>query len=247
MLGVWLLLWGSAALGGRADTAFLRRAHDSSGHCTYSFTVASPVEAACPEAAGGVPELRAELAALAARLTRLESRERGMGGSGPRGAEPGGARDPQQVSAAARLEAAYGELLRAKSRLEEEKGQLEREKEELGRRLESSAQEITRLRAARCPPGREGPGRDTLRAPAKGKCWGRDRCGSLLPAPPLWPSPCAAPTLCTHCCHPLLGTLVGSALLRGRSPLPSASLPTPPHPICPAAAGDAGYRANLGC
>ncbi|NWW37635.1 MYOC protein, partial [Panurus biarmicus] len=106
MLGVWLLLWGSVALGGRADTAFLRRAHDSSGHCTYSFTVASPVEAACPEAAGGVPELRAELAALAARLSRLESRERGVGASGPRGAEPGGARDPQQVAAAARLEAA---------------------------------------------------------------------------------------------------------------------------------------------
>ncbi|NXJ26136.1 MYOC protein, partial [Dicrurus megarhynchus] len=167
MLGLWLLLWGSVALGGRADTAFLHRAHDSSGHCTYSFTVASPVEAACPEAADGVPELRAELAALAARLSRLEGRERGMGGSGPRGAEPGGARDPQQVALTARLEAAYGELLRAKSRLEEEKGRLEREKEELGRRLESSAQEITRLRAARCPPGREGPGRDTLRAPAK--------------------------------------------------------------------------------
>ncbi|NXV09203.1 MYOC protein, partial [Cettia cetti] len=107
MLGVWLLLWGSVALGGRADTAFLRRTHDSSGHCTYSFTVASPVEAACPEAVGGVPELRAELTALAARLSRLESRERGAGGSGPRGAEPGGARDPQQAAAAARLEAAF--------------------------------------------------------------------------------------------------------------------------------------------
>ncbi|NXS00965.1 MYOC protein, partial [Oxylabes madagascariensis] len=78
----------------------------------------------------------------------------------------GGARDPPQ--------AAYGELLRAKARLEEEKGRLEeekgrleREKEELGRRLESSAQEIARLRAARCPPGREGPGRDALRAPGK--------------------------------------------------------------------------------
>ncbi|NXM47303.1 MYOC protein, partial [Gymnorhina tibicen] len=106
MLGVWLLLWGSVALGGRADTAFLHRAHDSSGHCTYSFTVASPVEAACPESAGGVPELRAELAALAARLSWLESRERGMGGSGPRGAEAGGARDPQQVASTARLEAA---------------------------------------------------------------------------------------------------------------------------------------------
>ncbi|NXD27023.1 MYOC protein, partial [Spelaeornis formosus] len=83
----------------------------------------------------------------------------------------GGARDPQQAAAAARLEVAYGELLRAQARLEEEKGRLEREKEELGRRLESSAQEITRLRAARCPGGREGPGRDTLRAPAKAPRW----------------------------------------------------------------------------
>ncbi|NWY53868.1 MYOC protein, partial [Chionis minor] len=93
--------------------AFLRRADDSTGRCTYSFTVASPVEAGCPDA-GGVSELRAELAALAARLSRLESRERGTGGSGPRGGEAGGARDPQHAAPAARLEAAYGELLRAK-------------------------------------------------------------------------------------------------------------------------------------
>ncbi|XP_064310704.1 myocilin [Phalacrocorax carbo] len=162
MLGTWLLLWGALALGCRGETAFLRRAEDSTGRCTYSFTVASPVEAACPDG-GGVPELRAELAALASRLSQLESRERGGGGSGPRGGEPVGARDAQQV--------AYGELLRAKSRLEEEKGRLEREKEELGRRLESSAREISRLRATRCPPGGEGPGRDTLRAPGKAPRW----------------------------------------------------------------------------
>ncbi|NWR64969.1 MYOC protein, partial [Bucorvus abyssinicus] len=149
MLRVWLLLWGGLALGCRGETAFLRRADDSTGRCTYSFTVASPVEAACPDA-NGVPELRAELAALTTRLSRLESRERG---SGPRGGEAGGPWDTQQVAPAA-----YSELLRAKSRLEEEKRRLEREKEELGRRLESSAQEITRLRATRCPPGAEGPG-----------------------------------------------------------------------------------------
>ncbi|KAM6080007.1 myocilin isoform 2-T2 [Theristicus caerulescens] len=171
MLGAWLLLWGGLALGCRGEAAFLRRAEDSAGRCTYSFTVASPVEAACPDA-GGVPELRAELAALAARLSRLESRERGAAGSGPRGAEAA-VRDPQAAAPAARLEAAYGELLRAKARLEEEKGRLEREKEELGRRLESSAQELSRLRAARCPPGGEGPGRDALRAPGKG-------CGELV-------------------------------------------------------------------
>lgn len=187
MLGAWLLLWGGLALGCRGETAFLRRADDSAGRCTYSFTVASPVEAACPDA-GGVPELRAELTALAARLSRLESRDRG---SGPRGGEAGAVRDPQQAAPAARLEAAYGDLLRAKSRLEEEKGRLEREKEELRRRLESSAQEIARLRATRCPPGREGLGRDALRAPGKGECRGR----GALRIPATASPPGAAPAL----------------------------------------------------
>ncbi|NXL67502.1 MYOC protein, partial [Chordeiles acutipennis] len=86
MLGAWLLLWAGLALRCRGQAALLRRADDGAGRCTYSFTVASPVEASCPDA-GGVPELRAELAALAARLSRLEGRERGTGGSGPRGGE----------------------------------------------------------------------------------------------------------------------------------------------------------------
>ncbi|NXN19898.1 MYOC protein, partial [Indicator maculatus] len=112
MLGALLLFWGGLTLGCRGEKAFLRRADDSTGRCTYSFSVASPVEAACPDA-GGVPELRAELASLAARLSRLENREWGMGGSGPRGKEAGDTWDPQQTASAARLEAAYSELLRA--------------------------------------------------------------------------------------------------------------------------------------
>uniref|UniRef100_A0A8V5HGE2 Myocilin n=1 Tax=Melopsittacus undulatus TaxID=13146 RepID=A0A8V5HGE2_MELUD len=156
MLGAWLVLLGGLALGCRGERAFLTRADDSTGRCTYSFTVASPVEAACPNAGGG-PELRAELASLAARLSRLESRERGAGGSGPRGVEVGGARDSQQAASAGGLEDAYSELLRAKSRLEEEKGRLELENAELRRRLESSAQEIARLRATRCSPAGSDP------------------------------------------------------------------------------------------
>ncbi|NXX78721.1 MYOC protein, partial [Urocolius indicus] len=136
-LWLLLLLVGTLARRCRGETAFLRRAPDGSGRCTYSFTVASPDEAPCPDGSG-VPELRAELAALAGRMSRLESRELG---SGPRDSQQG----------------AYGELLRAKARLEEEKGRLEREKEELARRLESSTLELSRLRATRCPPGTEGP------------------------------------------------------------------------------------------
>ncbi|XP_071607606.1 myocilin isoform X4 [Heliangelus exortis] len=167
MVGAWLLLWGALALSCRGEVAFLRHADDSTGRCTYSFTVPSPVESGCPDA-GGVPELRAELAALTARLSRLESRERGAGGEAGRGIP-----QPQYAAPAPRLEPGCGELLRANSRLEEEKGRLERENEELGRRLESSAQEIARLRAARCPPGGEGPGRDPLPAPGEG-------CGELV-------------------------------------------------------------------
>ncbi|XP_032048522.1 myocilin [Aythya fuligula] len=168
MLGAWLtlLLGGSLALGAPGDTALFQRADDAGGRCTYTFTVASPGEASCPEA-GGVAQLRAELAGLAARLSRLEG-PGGFGGSGPRGAEAGGVwtRGPQQAAAGG-----CEELLRDKERLEEDKRRLEREKEELSRRLESSTQEIARLRAARCPPGAGGPGRDTLRGSSKAPRW----------------------------------------------------------------------------
>ncbi|NWV00227.1 MYOC protein, partial [Upupa epops] len=150
-----LLLCAGLTLRSHADPIAPRRSADGTGRCTYSFTVPGPVEAACSDARG-VPELRAELAALSARLNRLESRERGSG--------PGG-RDSQAAAPGC------GELLRAKSRLEEEKGRLEREKAELGRRLESSAQEISRLRNSRCPPGVEGAARDSLRPPGKVSRW----------------------------------------------------------------------------
>ena len=188
MPGAWLslLLAGGLALSARGDpAALLRRDNDASGRCTYSFTVASPGEVSCPEA-GSVAQLREELAALAARLSRLEGAG-GVGGSGPRGADVSGAwsRGPQRAAPGG-----CEELQRAKERLEEEKGRLEREKEELGRRLESSAQEIARLRAARCPSGTGGvPGRDALRSASKGQCWGMGIRGHPLLAPNPTPSP----------------------------------------------------------
>ncbi|NXI70153.1 MYOC protein, partial [Anseranas semipalmata] len=52
MLGAWLplLLGGCLALGARGDAALFRRADDAGGRCTYTFTVASPGEASCPDA-----------------------------------------------------------------------------------------------------------------------------------------------------------------------------------------------------
>ncbi|XP_072199071.1 myocilin isoform X2 [Excalfactoria chinensis] len=165
MPGAWLsllLLAGGLAPSARGDPlALLRRHNDGSGRCTYSFTVASPGEASCPEA-GGVAQLREELAALTARLSRLEGAG-GAGGSGPRGADLSGVW-PRGTQRAA--PGGCEELRRDKERLEEEKGRLEREKEEL-------AQEIARLRAARCPSGTGGvPGRDSMRSASKG-------CGEL--------------------------------------------------------------------
>lgn len=257
MLGVWLVLLGGLALGCRGERAFLTRADDSTGRCTYSFTVASPVEAACPSAGGGL-ELRAELASLAARLSRLESRERGAGGSGPRGVEAGGARDSQQASPAGGLEDAYGELLQAKSRLEEEKGRLERENAELRRRLESSAQEIARLRATPCSPGGEEPDREALRVPGKGKGGGRGAVSS--------PGTEALQSLFTAACavHPLLprswGPRQGAPLLQSSAggitahctkppPIPKSGLAarahSSHHPPC-SRGGNAGNCAHLG-
>ncbi|XP_053928595.1 myocilin [Cuculus canorus] len=118
---VWrALLWAALALA--LALALGCSAEDGAGRCTYSFTVASPEDGSCPGA-----ELRAELAALTARLSRLEGR------------------DP-----------ACAELLRDRGRLQEENGRLERENRELSRRLESSAREAARLRAARCPSGAPG-------------------------------------------------------------------------------------------
>ncbi|NWH79797.1 MYOC protein, partial [Piaya cayana] len=78
MWAAWALLCAALALGCWAEPALLRRDDAGAGRCTYSFTVASPEDGSCPG-----PELRAELAALAARLSRLESR----GGAEPACAE----------------------------------------------------------------------------------------------------------------------------------------------------------------
>ncbi|XP_062437878.1 myocilin isoform X2 [Rhea pennata] len=134
MLRAWLLLCAGLALpaGGEDDGG-------DGGACTYSFTVTGPGEAGCAEAGGA---LRAELAALAARLSLLESREAG--------APPGPAQGPRGC----------GELRRAAARLEEDKRRLEREKEELRRRAESGARELARLREAGCGRRGDGPRRD---------------------------------------------------------------------------------------
>lgn len=167
------LVWG---LGAR--TAQLRKANDRSGRCQYTFSVASPNESSCPEqgqAMSAIQDLqrdssaqRADLESTKARLRSLESLVHQLTldeAAGPSATQEGlqrelGAlrREREQLESQNReLEASYSNLLRDKSALEEEKRRLREENEDLARRLDSSSQEVARLRRGQCPQARGTP------------------------------------------------------------------------------------------
>nr|KAF6291162.1 myocilin [Myotis myotis] len=161
------LLWGVGA-----RSAQLRKANDRSGRCQYTFSVASPTESSCPEqgqAMSAIQDLqrdsssqRADLESTKARLSSLEGLLRQLTGAPAAGPSEGPPREldalmrerEQLASQARELETAYGNLLRDKEVLEEEKRRLGAENEDLARRLESSGQEIERLRRGECPQAR---------------------------------------------------------------------------------------------
>ncbi|KAM5294969.1 myocilin [Glossophaga mutica] len=167
------LLWGVGA-----RTAELRKAKDRSGRCQYTFSVASPDESSCPEqgqAMSAIQDLqrdsstqRADLESTKARLSSLEGLLHQLT-SAPAARPSETLEGPQRELATLRrereqqetqtreLEAAYSNLLRDKEVLEEEKRQLGAENEDLARRLESSSQEIERLRRGQCPQARGTP------------------------------------------------------------------------------------------
>lgn len=162
------LLLLACLLGVGARTAQLRKANNQSGRCQYTFSVVSPTEASCPEqgqAMSAIQDLqrdssaqREDLEATKARLTSLEGalRRLTLGQvAEPSEAEQGQldtlTREREQLETQTReLEAANSNLLRDQSVLEEEKRQLRAENEDLARRLESSSQEIERLRRGQC-------------------------------------------------------------------------------------------------
>ncbi|KAM6217265.1 myocilin [Rhynchocyon petersi] len=176
MPAVQLLLLACLAWGAGARTAQLQKASDQSGRCQYTFTVASPNESSCPEpsqAMSAIQDLqrdsstqRADLEATKARLSSLEGllqRLTGDQAASPWDTERGVQRElgilrrerDQLESQARELEVAYTNLLRDKSALEEEKRQLGQEIEDLARRLESSSQEVARLRSTQCPQAQD--------------------------------------------------------------------------------------------
>lgn len=120
------------------------RGNDRSGRCQYTFTVASPSEASCPQTSG--PELEG----LKARLSMLEVLVSRLTGSGDAVA-PG---SPRAAGAAAStaLQAALNQAVGERDLLQGEKRRLEQELERLQRRTEEMRRETERLKSRPCPP-----------------------------------------------------------------------------------------------
>nr|XP_008505472.1 PREDICTED: myocilin-like [Equus przewalskii] len=193
MPAVQLLLLACLAWEVGARTAQLRKANDRSGRCQYTFSVASPSESSCPEegqAVSAIQDLqrdsstqRADLESIKARLSSLEGlvhRLTSDQAAGPLETQEGLQREldtlrrerDQLETQTRELETAYSNLLRDKSALEEEKRRLGAEKEDLARRLESSSQEVARLRRDQCPQAHSSS-QDMLPGSREGKNGGR--------------------------------------------------------------------------
>lgn len=130
-----LLLRGDAQ-----DQAAMWRGNDRGGHCLYTFSVPSPVEASCPQTAG------AEVEGLKARLGILEAMVSQLIG--------GGAGNPQRAGAASQpeLQEALKRAVGERNLLQGQKKRLEQEMERLQRRMEEMRRESERLKDRQCPP-----------------------------------------------------------------------------------------------
>ncbi|XP_077390349.1 myocilin [Festucalex cinctus] len=124
-----------APRGDAQERAALWRGNDRSGRCQYTFTVASPAEASCPQAGGPeVEAVKTRLSVLEALVSRL------TGG------------DPGPSAADARLQEALNRAVGERNLLQGEKERLERELGSFQRRLEEMQRETERLRSRPCPP-----------------------------------------------------------------------------------------------
>lgn len=136
-----LCVCGLLLRGDAQDRGALWRGNDQSGRCQYTFTVASPVEASCPQTGGPeVESLKARLSLLEVLVSRLTG---GETGGPPTGAGAGAQPELQEA-----LNRAMGE----RNLLQVEKQRLEQELEGLQRRMEEMRRETERLRNRPCPP-----------------------------------------------------------------------------------------------
>lgn len=134
-----LLLRGDAQ-----DRAAMWRGNDRSGRCQYTFSVASPSEASCPQTGG--PELEG----LKARLSMLEVLVSRLTGSGE--AVASGSARAAEAAASSELQAALNRAVGERDLLQGEKRRLEQELERLQRRTEEMRRETERLKNRPCPP-----------------------------------------------------------------------------------------------
>lgn len=137
-------------LGGDAqDRASLWRGNDRSGRCQYTFSVASPTEASCPETGGPEVEgLKARLSLLEVLVSRLTGGETG----GPGAGAGAGAGTTGSSGSQSGLREALNRVMGERNLLQGEKERLERELEGLQRRMEDMRRETERLRSRPCPP-----------------------------------------------------------------------------------------------
>ncbi|XP_061681916.1 myocilin isoform X2 [Syngnathoides biaculeatus] len=147
-----------APRGDAQDRAALWRGNDRSGRCQYTFTVASPAEASCPQAGGPEMEaVKARLSTLEALVSRLTDGGRVAGATA--------------ADSGAELREAMNRAVGERNLLQGEKERLERELGSLQRRLEEMLRETETLRNTPCSPQTPAVPDGGLMRPAADPAW----------------------------------------------------------------------------
>ncbi|XP_028283703.1 myocilin-like [Parambassis ranga] len=122
------------------DQASLSRSNDPTGHCLYTFTVASPSKSSCPGTS-----TKPEIDGVLSRLTLLEALVSQLIAGVDRGTEIGvGSNDEKG------LQEAYSQVTGERNQLQQDKERLNRQVQELQKRLDELNQEAETLRQKPC-------------------------------------------------------------------------------------------------
>lgn len=120
------------------DRASLHRSNDPSGHCHYTFTVASPQESSCPGS-------NREMDGVLSRLTLLEALVSRLLAGVDKGTMTGVGANREEG-----LQEAYSQVTGERNQLQQDKERLNRQIQELQRRLAELSQEAESLRQKPC-------------------------------------------------------------------------------------------------
>lgn len=137
------------------DQASLSRSNDPTGHCLYTFTVASPIESSCP---GTSP--KPEIDGVLSRLTLLETLVSQLIAGVDRETEVG--------SNEKGLQEAYSQVTGERNQLQQDKERLNRQVQELQKRLAELSQEAETLRQKPCQQPHTSEGAQQKNKPVSG-------------------------------------------------------------------------------